>query len=94
MSCPVKCIGQVKFYHHPLFFDLVARMNGFLDQHNVILNLAAFDETSLVFQDYSGQQFFESICNYFGYNFVAQVAKRDGPESGEMDGPFFFWDQS
>ena len=92
MSYPVKGVGQIQFYHHSFFFVLVTYMNGLLNKENIVLDLPSFYEPSLVLRDDSGEDFFESIGNDFGYNLVAEIAKGDGPESGEGSGPLFFLD--
>ena len=65
-------------------------MNGLLNKDNVVLDLPAFYESTLVLWDDSGEDCFKSIGNDFGYNLVAEIAKGDWPESGEGSGPFSF----
>ena len=65
-------------------------MNCFLHQDNVVLDMSALNEASLVLQNDLGKNFFDSVCYDFSDDFVSSIAERNGPEFGEVLNPFLF----
>ena len=72
---------------------MAAGVDSFLDKDNIVQDFPTFDESSLVFWDDPGKNSFQPGSNDLCYKLVASVAQRDGLESLEAGGSFFFWDQ-
>ena len=69
------------------------RVNCFLDQNDFVDNMPSLNEASLVLMDYRGENLLDPIGNYFGNNFVPNVAERNRPKYVKRSGPFFFGNQ-
>ena len=70
-----------------------ARVDNFLDHNDVVGDMPSLNETSLILRYYGGENLLDPIGNYFGDEFIPNVAKRNRFESVKGGGPFFFGNQ-
>ena len=69
------------------------RVNCFLDQNDVVNDMPSLNKSSLVLRDYRRVNLFDPIGNYFGNDFVPNVAKQNRYGSVKGSGPFLFRNQ-
>jgi hypothetical protein len=51
MPYPVKGTCKIQFDYHAFFFPGLARMDGLLDKDDIVADVSAFDEASLIIRD-------------------------------------------
>ena len=67
-------------------------MYNFLYNNYIIYDLLVGHKSSLIFRYDYWKHFLDSICNYFCFDLIGGITKRDGAKSIEIGGIGFFWD--